>query len=464
MNKYLIIFWGIVLLLFSCKNTPSPFSTKPAVIKGKIENSNKKEIFIVGQQEMTSIMTNDGSFEQEIDIDRPNIMSLTVGNYRVPVFVKPGKIITIIGDINKPFQSVLEGDFINENQYLNEFSRVKQTFSDRQYDIFFSQNESDFIKSVENRTQKLIEHSQEYQKNNGAFDADFLDLLNSTITFEAAILKMNYPTYFKYFNPDSTLTLSETYDSFLQNIDHDNAQQLTVPGYHDFLPVYLDYIVKADTTLATSSLNIRKYNQVEKNFTQSEIKSKLYIGLAEEMVQTSVNDLHEIKDDLLKKNIQPAQKVDQIIQNYNNLKHLIKGMNAPDDTFVTAQGQNISFSDFKGKTLYIDVWATWCGPCLAELPFLDKKQEEYKNKDVVFISISVDDQPEPWKQMVKDRKLKGQQWYAPKSWQSALALNYRINGIPRFIVIDKNGKIFDAFAPRPSFEEFDNVINLALEI
>ncbi|MEL4456965.1 TlpA disulfide reductase family protein [Lutimonas vermicola] len=125
-------------------------------------------------------------------------------------------------------------------------------------------------------------------------------------------------------------------------------------------------------------------------------------------------------------------------------------------------GEKTSLSDLKGKYVYIDVWATWCGPCKAEIPSLKKIEKQYHGKNIAFVSMSIDDDRshggswekanEDWKKMVAEKELGGIQIFAPKGWKSEFVQDYRINGIPRFILVDPEGNIVSASAPRPSSE------------
>lgn len=139
---------------------------------------------------------------------------------------------------------------------------------------------------------------------------------------------------------------------------------------------------------------------------------------------------------------------------------------APSPSFVDYENYNggkTSLADLKGKYVYIDVWATWCGPCKAEIPSLKKIEKEYHGKNIAFVSMSIDDDRshggswekanEDWKKMVAEKELGGIQIFAPKGWKSEFVQNYKINGIPRFILVDPEGNIVSASAPRPSSEE-----------
>ena len=119
-------------------------------------------------------------------------------------------------------------------------------------------------------------------------------------------------------------------------------------------------------------------------------------------------------------------------------------------------------SDLKGKYTYIDVWATWCGPCKVEIPYLKQIEEDYKDKNIQFVSISIDKLKDRdlWKNMIKEKELGGIQLLADKDWQSSFLKSYDIKSIPRFILLDPEGKIVSAAAPRPSDKKLINLLNV----
>jgi thiol-disulfide isomerase/thioredoxin len=130
----------------------------------------------------------------------------------------------------------------------------------------------------------------------------------------------------------------------------------------------------------------------------------------------------------------------------------LKGKPSPSFSYENFKGGITKLDDFKGKYVYIDVWATWCGPCRQEIPFLQKVEDKYHGKNIVFTSISIDTAKdhEKWKKMVGDKTLGGVQLFADKDWKSDFIQAYGINSIPRFILIDPKGNVVDADAKRPS--------------
>ena len=112
--------------------------------------------------------------------------------------------------------------------------------------------------------------------------------------------------------------------------------------------------------------------------------------------------------------------------------------------------------------VYVDVWATWCKPCLQELPAMKALQEEYKGKDITFVSLSVDKDKEAWKAMVTEEKMQGVQLHIDLGAHRDFIENYDLTGIPRFFLISKEGKIISISAPRPSEAKIKELINANL--
>ncbi|MES2808981.1 MAG: TlpA disulfide reductase family protein [Bacteroidota bacterium] len=136
---------------------------------------------------------------------------------------------------------------------------------------------------------------------------------------------------------------------------------------------------------------------------------------------------------------------------YKSIKLYGKGGQTPLFVFNDVNDKPIALKDLlKGNYVYIDIWATWCGPCIAEIPSLKKMEEKYHDKPIKFVSISIDatKDKEKWKSFVKDKQLGGVQVYAGQN--SDFVTKYNVPFIPRFILLDPNGKIVSEDAERPS--------------
>ena len=134
------------------------------------------------------------------------------------------------------------------------------------------------------------------------------------------------------------------------------------------------------------------------------------------------------------------------------------GSHAYNFQYVNMQDSMVSLRSLKGKVVVLDMWATWCGPCIQEIPHLEKLSEELKNENVAFVSISTDgaNSKKLWQDFVKKRSMGGIQLYT--HGERDLMEFYDIKTIPRFMVIDQNGDIVSANAPRPSMPGMKEMI------
>jgi thiol-disulfide isomerase/thioredoxin len=151
----------------------------------------------------------------------------------------------------------------------------------------------------------------------------------------------------------------------------------------------------------------------------------------------------------------------------NRVAENTQGQTAIDFKFPDSTGKEIALSDLKGKVVYIDIWATWCGPCRKEYPFLKKLEAEYhNNNDIVFMGVNVDitKDKQKWLDFLKKEQLPGVQIFAGDFANEALMKPYKISGIPRFILVGKDGRLISADAPRPSDDnEIRTMLNSALK-
>jgi thiol-disulfide isomerase/thioredoxin len=209
--------------------------------------------------------------------------------------------------------------------------------------------------------------------------------------------------------------------------------------------------------------------QIEKG--QSIGRPQLILDLEETLFKKKVDQLKFEYDSILNSynNLDSTlynsivEQNNQLVNYFNNTysksKVMGKGILSPKfENYIDVKGGRKSLDSFKGKYVYIDVWATWCGPCIQQIPYLQTLEKEYHNKNIEFVSISTDESrrsggsweaaEKKWRGFIKKRNMTGVQLWSGQDYSFQQA--YQINNIPRFILIDPEGKIVDANAPRPS--------------
>jgi|GEM_PF-421072 len=125
------------------------------------------------------------------------------------------------------------------------------------------------------------------------------------------------------------------------------------------------------------------------------------------------------------------------------------GQPAMDFTFTTIEGRQMKLSDLKGKVVYMDFWASWCGPCRGEMPHAKTIKEHFRDKDVVFLYVSIDENEAAWKRGIESMSISGIHTRTP-GWGGDIATLYQIRSVPAYFLIDKKGNFVNKKTPRPS--------------
>ncbi len=245
-----------------------------------------------------------------------------------------------------------------------------------------------------------------------------------------------------------------------------------------FLKNGFEIVLNGDADKFMESFEFSGKGASNSNFILAQIKKgkslgnpRLILNLEEKAFREKIKTIKAAYDSILNsyKNLdstlyaQVKQQNEQLVTDFDNAykqnKVMGKGKPSPKfENYANSKGGAISLDDFKGKYVYIDVWATWCGPCIQQIPYLKKLEEEYHDKNIEFVSISTDESrrsggsweaaEKKWRDFVKKRELSGVQLWSGQDYSFQQA--YQINSIPRFILIDPQGNIVDANAPRPS--------------
>ncbi|MBE7501763.1 MAG: TlpA family protein disulfide reductase [Verrucomicrobiales bacterium] len=120
---------------------------------------------------------------------------------------------------------------------------------------------------------------------------------------------------------------------------------------------------------------------------------------------------------------------------------LAVGKTFPDFQEKDLDGQPLSLANYKGKVVLVDFWATWCGPCLSELPNVQAAYRKHHDRGFDIVGISLDSDREKLTNFIKQKELPWKQYFDGQGWKTKLAQDYGINSIPATYLLDGTGKI-----------------------
>jgi thiol-disulfide isomerase/thioredoxin len=186
------------------------------------------------------------------------------------------------------------------------------------------------------------------------------------------------------------------------------------------------------------------------------LKANIFTGLMEQMESEDPKpylDLYlaDSHTDSLQQKVKAAYKA-----SVQKNGALYPGKPAPDFQFTDTKGRTLSLANLKGKVLLIDIWGTWCVPCIQEMPYLDSLQQRYQaNPEVHIMSVACDKKADRWKNFLAKHPTSWHQYLITPQGDKVLDNVYHVIGIPRFIVVDRNGKLVSSDALRPSDPEFN---------
>lgn len=259
---------------------------------------------------------------------------------------------------------------------------------------------------------------------------------------------------YKAQDEESEVTDCEEYNEIMNKVDPNDPANIG----GNLVNKWLQASCAKDENLTETGKLVSMLKLVADRISNPVIKKSSLAGIAESMfMEGEDTDAESIKDFWNAFTSTAAEFPELIEENeeaYQTRLSMAKGTPVKDFTIQTPDGKELQVSSLYGKVLYIDIWATWCGPCRGEIPFLAKVAEHYAgSEDVYVMSVSCDQTPEPWLEMITADKPAWPQYYISRENMKVLNAGFNVAYIPRFIIIDKQGRIFNAYAPRPSSED-----------
>ena len=424
---------------------------------GNIKNNSEKIIKVTNynstlKQEIA--IDSLGDFSGQVLVDKDGYYFFQIGRSYTTVRFKRGHNVNVQIDANNFYESMsYSGDLKKENNYnvAKSHLRSSRVGDPKEY---FVVPLNEFLPKIEKTRDtlfSLLDKSGLGQKD--------IEIEKKIIEYEYLQTYNNYKKFFHYhkkIDPD----LPEDYFDPILSMDTDDEALFR----HS----------RAYRNLIIENFRLSSKKEMQNNpsltiidFVKAKISGIKSIDIREQFASMLIRQMKDenenIDDDYnrIMSLLSTERMRDKLTQRYNSARSTKAGLASVDFNYENYDGGMTSLEDLRGKLLYIDVWATWCGPCIREFPALKELVKEYDEKDIEFVSISIDSKNDynKWKKMVAEKNIGGIHLYDDEGLSSDFMRAFSVSLIPRFMMIDPQGKIITAKAPRPSSKEVRKFID-----
>lgn len=248
---------------------------------------------------------------------------------------------------------------------------------------------------------------------------------------------MNYPYEHPIFHDlPSPMSVPDDYYDFLEEIPVNNNGALPNPYYIYYIQDYLSFqSEKADNK------GLSRYQLADKFLKGKPLyfyKALQYsLDIRQKDSRELVRNIHHFIN-----NCPYKLYAEYVKLAYHESKGLILGMEAPNFRLTDINGSTVNLANLRDKVVFLDFWATWCVPCVHQLPSHRKLQNLFEQEEVVFVYVSVDKNNDAWQKFVKTRSLPGIHLSAGMNmFKSSVAKKYKVSSLPYTLLIDKEGRI-----------------------
>lgn len=394
-----------------------------------------------------------GNFKLALNLKDALVGAINCSGRAVRIFLTPGDSLRMdidISDFPKSVTFVGKGGAEN-NFYLRYRQRHMQPLPQKKMygakpayllyisDSLFAAAGADFKKAFTDT------------KANPEFEA----FLSQKALYFSATRKLQFPVYQRFVQrEDSNEARVDTgYYAFLRTTPFDNPKAYYTDTYADFL--YWYFKVRAYEALNTKAFETDE-SILTKQFdiASAELQGKP-LEIAQAAIVSKMFDNNYVTNagkmiEAMKQRGASTETMQWLDKKYKRFSHLAAGAMAKDFALADTSGKTISLSSLKGKVVYIDFWASWCGPCRKEMPHSRALMEKLKDEPVTFLFVSIDEKPDAWRKAMAQEKLPGIHLLDNRGWSSPILGDYNFHSIPHYVLIDKDGKMVSPDAERPS--------------
>jgi thiol-disulfide isomerase/thioredoxin len=405
-------------------------------------------------------LTKDGQFTLTFSVKQPfTQVSFYHGNQTTMLVVQPGDDLALTLDGNS-FDSSLRYD--GKGKEIANFMALDMVAMGGMYDFtgraygHLKEGGAEFEKSLALEQQKETEF---YAKYGEGLPPAFAAWWKNYYIYSAYQVMLNYPFMHEMALKQTNI---QTRDVSKENFEVSahvpmafNDAFVSLSSYRQYATAYFMTQLTQAGVINSTNDNAKKYLQddsvialVYKHATPK--TAELTVGTLIFMhAQNTAAAHNEARIAQFKKRYPKSENIAVLEKRARATNELAEGKPEIDFAFKTMDGRDMHLSDLKGSVVLIDFWASWCGPCKAQMPASRKLEEHFKDKKVVFLYVSVDEDADKWKEAIKKYDIKGLHTRVDGVWNAEAVKKYGINGVPSYFIVDKAGNFGVRDVPRP---------------
>ncbi len=465
-----------ILLLFLFF-TASTYAQDNTLVMGQLTNMglvteieiNVNEKYLNNEQIVyTAEINSDGRFAFPLEINEAQMVTLSYSRNRTLIYLEPNDTLEVRADANSfPFSLTFGHRSGANNAQMKKYYEAHPPETDpfqlKQYrsggtywyvntpamERMMAANIPDqFRQKMNLRKQKALTDFDFFVQNNpNALTPQFKEFMTSEIIYDWAYHLLLYGTVYK-----NKFGIKADFFEFLDEVPL-QGESLGNYYYREFLKAYLchRYISGEDTGNPYAG----QYDLATKIFTgkplafiQSDMITRGFRANEVEALQRKYWDFTDHND--------YPQFNNKVVDVYYNIMKYAEGSLAPDFTLADQNGQAVSLSDYKGKVIYLNFWASWCKPCMTKMAQIRSIQAKLESEGVIFLNVSLDRQKDTWLNTLSSKGIGGVNVMANGDIESNVARSYQIKVLPLYYIIDRNGY----FASKPKEHDLIEIESL----
>lgn len=430
----------IVVITLICSTETRAQSDDFRII-GKVSSSPTTFALLYSDAGIDTIaILTDGSISFKKQLEKSEYATLMIPKTRLylGLWIQNGRIADVTIDANDLSRVTVRGDIKAENDFfLNENNSIAAWTSDAKDFSHFCKDWTNFSDSVIAVAAKIG-------------NSDFTSYQKEYLAQNGDTRKVNY--YTRLLKQNKAVDVDNDYNDYMESVDinsEDNTRKELI--FH-----YLKWKALAQGDHDGSYAAMLKVlgKSVTSQIVRDEYAFRLFRMQVASHEKYPIDSIYHLALHIA------SGKVRQNIDKFYLNSIRPQGSVIADFRLLDINEKDVSFHNIcDKKVIFVDVWSTWCVPCVAEIPHVAKLVERYKdNPNVKFVSLSIDKNKGNWKKFIEKKSMKWEQYNVPYEEQRAFLDRFAINGIPRFMIFGKGATVMNMNAPAPSDKELVKLI------